>query len=115
MSKPIKGIGSSLDDLRDFPKSVQDDTWFQLRQVQSGRAPTNWRSMAVVGPGVVEIKLKDRGNEYRVMYVATFAEAVYVIHAFTKKTEKTSKRDITLAKTRYKQILRGRKPPGEAS
>lgn len=64
--------------------------------------------MTVVGAGVKEIRIHTE-SEYRVMYVAKFAEAVFVLHAFTKKTQQTSKRDIELASQRYRELVNERK------
>jgi phage-related protein len=81
---------------------------FELREVQKGLDPSDWRPMAIVGAGVKEIRIHD-GSEYRVMYVAKFAEAVYVLHAFGKKTQQTSKTDIDLASRRYRDLVNERK------
>jgi phage-related protein len=64
--------------------------------------------MAAVGPGVCEIRVHTK-DEFRVIYVATFEEAVYVLHTFQKKTRKTSKHDLELAKLRFKQLIKERK------
>ena len=69
--------------------------------VQVGRNPDNWKPMASLGPGACEIRVRDPNGAYRVIYVAKFAEAVYVLHAFHKKTQKTARADLDLAKQRY--------------
>jgi len=76
---------------------------FQLRLVQHGSDPTDWRPMPAVGPGVREIRIHVEGA-HRVFYVATFAEGVYVLHAFEKKTRKTAERDVELGRDRFQAI-----------
>src|SRR5687768_3811037 len=76
----------------------------QLRRVQEGLDPLNWKPMTSVGPGVREIRVRDSAGAFRVIYVASFPEAVYVLHAFQKKSERTPKEDLVLAKSRYPRI-----------
>jgi phage-related protein len=103
MAKPLRFVGSSLDNLRDFPDEARRGAGFELRAVQNGLEPSDWKPMRAVGPGVKEIRIHVLG-EWRVLYVATLKDAVYVLHAFRKKTRKTSPQDIELARRRYKQI-----------
>ncbi|ABW32817.1 type II toxin-antitoxin system RelE/ParE family toxin [Acaryochloris marina] len=106
--KPINWIGTSLEDISDFPESARRKAGFQLRLVQGGEKPTDFKSMSVVGAGVKEVRIRTE-DAYRVFYVAKFAEAVYVLHAFQKKTQKTSKLDIEIGQRRYQQLLQYRK------
>jgi phage-related protein len=101
--KLLRFVGSSLDDLRNFPDEARRATGFELRAVQSGLEPSDWKPMQTIGPGVNEIRIHVLG-EWRVLYVAKLHDAVYVLHAFHKKTLKTSRRDIDLARQRYRQI-----------
>jgi phage-related protein len=101
--KPLKFVGSSLNDLRDFPEEARRIAGFELRAVQDGFKPRDWKPVQSVGLGVREIRIHVLG-EWRVIYVANIRDAVYVLHAFQKKTQKTSQRDIDLARKRYKQI-----------
>lgn len=101
--KPLRFIGSSLDDLRDFPAEARRQAGFELDAVQRGVEPFDWKPMSAVGPGVREIRIHVLG-EWRVIYLAKFADAVYVLHAFQKKTQKTRREDIDLARRRYRQI-----------
>jgi phage-related protein len=103
MSKPLKFVGSSLDDLRNFPDEARRAAGFELRAAQNGVEPSDWKPMRAVGPGVREIRIHVLG-EWRVVYVATLSDAVYVLHAFQKKSQKTSRQDIELARRRYRQI-----------
>lgn len=101
--KPLKFVGSSLDDLRDFPEEARRTAGFELHSIQHDLEPRDWKPVISVGPGVKEIRIHVLG-EWRVMYVANLKDAIYVLHAFQKKTQKTSQRDIELARKRYKQI-----------
>jgi phage-related protein len=101
--KPLKFIASSLDDLRNFPDEARRAAGFELHAIQSGLEPSDWKPMQIVGVGVKEIRIHILG-EWRVIYVAKHHEAVYVLHAFQKKSKKTSKQEIDLARQRYKQI-----------
>ena len=101
--KPLKFIGSSEDDLADFPRDVKQVAGFQLYRVQAGLMPSDWKPMLNVGAGAYEIRVHVLG-EWRVIYVAKFADAVYVLHAFQKKTQHTRKEDLDIATARYKQL-----------
>ena len=101
--KPLKFIGSSRDDPKDFPAEVRREAGFELFAVQRGLEPSDWKPMKTIGPGVREIRIRVLG-EWRIIYVATFEDAVYVLHSFQKKTRKTSNEDISLAQRRFRQI-----------
>jgi phage-related protein len=101
--KPLKFVGSSLDDLRNFPEEARRAAGFELRSVQNGLEPRDWKPMQAIGPGVKEIRIHVLG-EWRVIYAAKLSDAVYVLHAFQKKERKTGKNDIELARKRLKQI-----------
>ncbi len=104
--KPVEFRGNSLDDLRSFPLEAKREAGFQLDQLQNGRDPDDWKPMNTVGQGVKEIRVRDAVGIFRVVYVAKFADAVYVLHCFQKKTEKTSKSDLDLASTRYRDLVK---------
>lgn len=106
--KPVEFMGSSLDDLRTFPLLARREAGHQIDQVQNGQEPDDWKPMSVVGRGVKEIRIRDPAGAFRVIYVAKFAEAVYVLHCFQKKTEKTSRTDVDVASQRYRQLLQER-------
>jgi phage-related protein len=101
--KPLRFVGSSLDDLRSFPAEARRQAGFELYAVQRGLEPSDWKPMKTVGSGVREIRIRVLG-EWRVLYVAKFAGTVYVLHAFQKKTQKTRRNDIEIARQRYKQV-----------
>jgi phage-related protein len=104
--KPVEFLGNSLDDLRALPLPARREAGHQLDQVQNGQEPDDWKSMNTVGQGVKEIRIRDAAGAFRVMYVAKFADAIYVLHCFQKKTEKTSKTDLDLAAKRYRDLLK---------
>src|SRR5918994_7099514 len=99
--KPVHFVGSSRDDLRELPDDARETTGHRLFKVQQGKEPDDWKPMPTVGIGVNEIRVQDESGSYRVLYVAKFEEAVYVLHVFKKRSRKTSKNDIQLAKNRY--------------
>ncbi|MSQ69753.1 MAG: type II toxin-antitoxin system RelE/ParE family toxin [Betaproteobacteria bacterium] len=109
MIKPIDWRGRSLDDLRAFPQDARRNAGYQLRKVQKGELPDEWKPIAGIGSGVVEIIVDTAAAWFRVMYDAKFDEAVYVLHAFQKKTNKTAQGDKDVAKRRYMAVVRERK------
>ena len=107
--RPVRFLGDSLKCLRDFPESARHDAGYQLDKVQRGEQPEDFKPMAVIGKGVEEIRITDESGAYRVIYVARRADAVYVLHAFQKKTQATPKKDIDTARKRLAQLPRGAK------
>ena len=105
--KALRFLGDSHKALRDFPKDARQNAGRQLLKVQRGDLPDDFKPMPDVGKGVEEIRIWEKAGTFRVMYVARFADAVYVLHAFQKKTRETSKRDKEIAKLRFKQLMRG--------
>lgn len=105
-SKPVEFRGSALDDLRAFPTSARRAAGYQIDLVQRGEDPEDWKPMRTVGSGVREIRVWSDDGAFRVIYVAKFARAIYVLHCFQKKSQKTNLLDITLAQKRYREILR---------
>ena len=105
-SKPIDFRGSSLDDLRDFPQTARQEAGHQLDQVQRGSEPDDWKPMPTIGAGVREIRIRDMAGAFRVVYVAKFEDAVYVLHCFQNKTQATSQPDLDLATKRYRDLLK---------
>lgn len=106
--KPLEFVGTSREDLRSFPAEARRAVGFELSFVQQGLMPTDWKPVKEVGPGAMEIRIHVLG-EWRVIYVAKFGDAVYVLHAFQKKTQKTRQEDVELARNRYRQISGGRR------
>jgi phage-related protein len=106
--KPLIWLGNSLDAVKSFSVEARKEAGHELGQVQEGREPSDWKPMETVGAGVKEIRIKVE-TAYRVLYVAKFAEAVYVLHGFEKKTQKTPKTAIDLANERYRKLVNERK------
>jgi phage-related protein len=102
--KPVIWAGSSLDDLRDFPDVARQRVGHNLHLVQLGLEPADWKPMTSVGAGVLELRIRTE-RAHRVFYLARFAEAIYVLHAFEKKTQKTGKRDLEIGRARLREVL----------
>ena len=103
MANSLYFVGSALEDLRGFPRAARREAGYQLERVQFGLEPSDWKQMTTVGRGVREIRIHYEG-QYRVIYVAKFDDAIYVLHAFQKKTQKTRKQDIQIARRRLKEM-----------
>src|SRR5687768_8962590 len=99
--KPLRFLGDSLKRLREFSRDAKHDIGYQLDQVQRGKQPTDFKSMPSIGKGVEEIRVGDDSGTFRIIYTARLADAVYVLHAFQKKTQATSKPDLDIAKERF--------------
>lgn len=105
-SKSVTWLGSSKDDISNFPSTAKQRAGFALREIQEGLNPTDIKPMKEVGAGAYEIRVHDdSNNHFRVIYVAKFEESIYVLHAFHKNTIKTPLDDIRLAKARYRAVL----------
>lgn len=106
--KPVEWLGDSCELVRAFPSEARREVGFELWEVQQGKQPSDWKPMPSVGLGVNEIRVR-AGNAYRLIYVARFSEAVYVLHAFEKKSRKTSKPDLELARKRFRTMVQERR------
>ena len=104
MDKPITWMGGSRSKVKNFHVRARQQAGYQLRRVQQGLLPSDWKPMAGIGHGAMEIRLHEP-HEHRVVTVAKFEEAVYVLHAFEKKTRKTDKRNVEIAKKVYREVL----------
>jgi phage-related protein len=107
--KELRWVGSCFDDLLEFPQEARRRAGFELGKVQAGVDPEDWKPFDSVGAGTREIRIRDGTGIYRVMYVAKFAEAIYVLHCFQKKTQATSRRDKDIAEARYRAVVNTRK------
>jgi phage-related protein len=107
--KALRFLGDSLRCLRDFPEDAPQDAGYQLDKVQRGEQPDDFKPMPSIGKGVEEITLWGDSGTYRVIYTARIADAVYVLHAFQKKTQATAKRDIDTVKERFNHLMRVQK------
>jgi len=103
--KPIAFRGTSRKDLLTFPKAAIEESGHQLFLVQRGDEPDDWKAMAAVGRGCFEIRINEEGDAFRIIYVAKFEDAIYVLHCFQKKSRKTAQYDIDLAKARYQDLV----------
>jgi phage-related protein len=109
LEKEIRWVGSSYDDLLAFPDEPRRQAGFQLAKVQAGLDPDNWKPFDIIGAGTREIRISEAQGTFRVMYVAKFVEAVYVLHCFQKKTQTTSRHDRDIAEARYRAAANVRK------
>ena len=110
--KSLVWLGSSRRDLRAFPALARRLTGFELRRVQQGLDPDDWKPMQTVGPGVREIRIHI-GGAHRVFYVATRTEAIYVLHASEKKTQKSSAHDLRIGRDRFRALGKLRQQHGK--
>jgi phage-related protein len=106
--KLVTGLGDAKEQISAFPDPARTRAGFELWEVQQGKDPTDWKPMPSIGIGVNGIRVR-AGGAYRVLYLAKFAEAVYVLHAFEKKTPRTAREDVALARARYRAMLKERK------
>jgi phage-related protein len=102
--RPLTFVGDSLERIRDFPLEARKEAGVQLHKVQLGLDPSDWKPMPSVGLGVREIRIRDEMGAFRILYVTRIEDAVYVLHAFQKKTQRTPQRELELALARLKQI-----------
>jgi phage-related protein len=104
--KPVVWLGGSREDVKGFPETAQDSLGFELYRVQCGLDPRDWKPMTSVGPGVREIRVRDEAGTFRMIYLATRPDGVYVLHCFQKKTQRTNRSDLDLAVKRFRSIAR---------
>jgi phage-related protein len=105
-NKRVLWLGTSKADLKALPKMIMAQAGYELYLVQCGLEPTDWKPISAVGPGVREIRVRDLSGAFRVIYLMSRPEAIYVLHCFQKKTQATSKSDIELAQKRLKMVPR---------
>ena len=101
--KPIAFLGRSLESIRNFPEAARREAGYELDKVQRGDEPKNWKAMPSLGLGVREIRIQMDGA-WRVIYIASREEAVYVLHAFQKKSQRTATRDITAIRSTMREL-----------
>jgi phage-related protein len=106
--KRVIFLGNSKEVISAFPSLPRRKVGFQIELVQSGEDPEDWKPMSTIGQGVREIRVRDQAGAFRVIYVATFREAVYILHAFQKKSQATSKHDIAVAAMRFSELRKPR-------
>lgn len=106
--KPIVFLGSTLRDLQEMPDRAREMMLAELERVQHGGDPLHWKPMPTVGAGAREIRIRI-GRQFRVIYIAGFPEAIYVLHVFEKKTQRTALRDLQVAEARFRALIRKRR------
>lgn len=106
--KPVCFLGDALKCLRAFPRDARQDAGRQIDRVQRGLRPNDCKPMPAIGKGVEELRVWDDSGTFRVIYAARLADAVYVLHAFQKKTQATAKRDLAIAKARFDRLIRSK-------
>ena len=104
--KPVEFLGNALEALKAFPRTVRREAGFQIDKVQRGIDPDDWKPMRSIGTGVREIRVRDKSGAFRVIYLASLQDAVYVLHCFKKTTRQTSRPDVQLAQVRYRELMR---------
>ncbi len=109
-SGKARRVGSALSDLRAFAPDVKLALGRELRRVQLGLLPRDWKPMSDIGAGVMEIRVRT-AVAHRLIYVAKYPEAIYVLHAFEKRSQRTSQRDLAIARRRLAEVLRRRGQP----
>jgi phage-related protein len=106
--KPIVWCGDSLRKIRSFPEAARGEGGHQLNRMQQGLDPHDWKPMTTVGIGVRELRIHQDG-EFRVLYVAKFPEAIYVLSAFEKKSRQTPQNEVRLAADRLRSVIEARR------
>lgn len=106
--RPVTFLGDSLKAVRSFPDAARQDAGFQLDLLQRGQQPEDFKPLTTVGAGVEELRVWCEHGTFRVVYMARLPEAVYVLHAFQKKTQTTPKAAIDLATRRYRELMKDR-------
>lgn len=97
-------MGSAAQDLRSFPEDARQRAGYQLYLTQQGLEPSDWKPITTVGPSCREIRVSAAAGAYRVIYLATIGDSVYVLHCFHKKSRQTSRADVELASQRYRLV-----------
>ncbi len=103
--RPIAWVGSAFDDLLCFPEKVRREAGYQLHRLQAGLEAADWKPMTEIGRGVEEVRLRSSSGAYRILYLARFEEAVYILHCFIKKSRRTSEHDKRIAKARFQSVM----------
>lgn len=101
-------LGDSLERIRLFPADARQRAGYQLERVQAGAEPVDWKPLPSIGSGVKELRIRVSGA-FRVIYVASFEEAIYVLHAFQKKSNKMARKDVEVASRRFRALVAEKK------
>lgn len=104
--KPVRFVGDTLQAIRNFPVAAKNKAGYQLERVRRGLDPQDWRPIRPHRRGCADFRVHDESGAFRVIYLATLREAIYLLHAFQKKTQHTARGDIELAARRFRQVDR---------
>jgi len=102
--KPIEFMGDSLARVKGFPVTARRAAGYQLDRVQRGLEPDDWKPMKTIGVGVRELRIRNPVGAFRVIYLATLPDRIVVLHAFQKKTQRTTRQDVELAAKRLRDL-----------
>lgn len=102
--KRVEFLGDALDQLKRFPIAARKEAAFSCIRYNRAFDPSDWKPIRTAGSNVREIRIRDEAGAFRVLYITNVGDAVYVLHAFQKKTQQTAKKDIDLAAARLRQI-----------
>lgn len=105
--RPVKLLGTTRDDIREQRPVIRNEFGQHLLRVQLGLMPNNYKPIIAVGPGAYEIRVQDTDGIARLMYAAKFHDTICVLHVFSKKSQRTPKTDIDLARKRYREARDG--------
>lgn len=106
--KSIVWLSVTYETIKVYPVNVRRETGYNLDKLQRGAEPSDWKPMTKIGPGVKEIRIHE-GNEYRILYVTKFKEAIYILHSFVKKTQQTTQKEMNIGRKQYLEMLRMRR------
>ena len=95
---PVRFVGDTLQAIRNLPVAAKNKAGYQLERVQRGLDPQDWKPIRSIGAGVRKFRGRDESGAFRVIYLATLPEAIYVLHVFQKETQQTARGDIELAR-----------------
>ncbi len=98
-------LGDTLKAIRAFPADARRMAGRQIGRVQRGGDPADWKPLATIGPGVREIRIRERSGAFRVIYLATLPDAVLIVGAFRKTSQKTPQEEIEKARSRLRAFL----------
>jgi phage-related protein len=100
----IAGEGDSREVISSFPDEAKHNLGFDLRLLQQGQQPTDYRAMSSIGPGVFELRDQDERAWYRVIYLSRVRDVIHVLHCFEKRSRQTPLREINVARQRLKAV-----------
>ncbi len=96
--------GNAKEVVSSFPEEARQNLGFQLRLLQQGQQPTDYRPMSTIGPGVFELRDQDERAWYRVIYLSRVRSVVHVLHSFEKRSRETPAKEIRTARQRFKAV-----------